>query len=198
MAENFYLTGTNAIPPGKVDVLWFEDQKDGSFLQFNSAPESPNARCHWDRLSWLGGTLRYIETRHECPGDIETITEFDPPMVFMPRYLGEETWSHTGVSSLRYYEGRSLVCTGNTRYTNTVSLVGSEIYFQTTQTTAWDKFGKCADWDDTHWQERYLFGDLPEGRGLIETAGGNTDVLDDRWDITFHSWNPFPKTADGE
>lgn len=201
MIQNYYL---NQASPHQ--VLWFEKQDQWSFKVYNSAPEDPNSRCHWDLLSWWDdNTLRYSQTHNECPKSIQIDTIYDPPIILLPSLWDEnQNWSLDYQAKMIQKESGITVCTGTNNYT--ASIIGWEnispgtrvLHWRSQQQTTWDNFGKCAGWAPTRWREDYWLEDslsVEGGRtakGLKRSKGGNLDVPSDSWDIWFDMWKKLP------
>jgi len=204
-----YLEGDSYRPdPSHLSVLWFERQDQQTFLVYNSPPDSPQARCRYDELSWWeDGYLRYIQTADAC-GPRRTEIVYDAPIIFLPRRWDGQPWHLDGQSGARYYVDGTLRCVGTNRWTaeilgvEQVAQADSDLHWRTTQTTTWstgDVSGGCYTGTVTHWQEDYwLTGRLLDpsgarhGKGVQRTMGGNLDEHDQTWDIRMARWVPLP------
>lgn len=124
-------------------------------------------------------------------------TVFSPPITFIPDSWNGSKWLRSGVSRVSHYKNGKVVCKGTNYWKGEV--VGKEIvdgksviHWRTTQTTRWNNFGECARWEPTRWEENYWLGELDGGKGVIRSQGGNLDVSEDTWDITFSKWAELP------
>ena len=211
-----YLEGFNyrdpAAQPSRA-VLWFEDQGDGKFKLYNSAPEDKIRRCHWDMLQWTGGYLNYSQTRSDhCASEDNSIV-YSPAIKYMPRYWGGSYWSSSGQSAATYTENGRVACQGiNSWKAEVLGWVDlspgvKAIHVRSNQSTYWTKgyspTGCSAGYTSKYQDNHYLVKNLPlstggSAKGLKRTVGGSLDIYNQTkkwdWDIWFDKWQPLPST----
>jgi len=205
--DGMYLEGFNYVS-GKAErsVLWFELGRRGRFKQYNSAPDSPTAECHYDQMRWRKGVLRYSMTHDSCES-VERETEFSPGIVLMPRRWTPGTvWSRSGTSDVTHREDGQVVCRGVNEWEATV--LGWEeiapgvegIHVRSIQSTRWtdgQSSTGCSAGFTTDWQEDYyLIPELPvrggdTAKAFKRSVGGNLNG-NGRWDVWFDSWSQMP------
>ncbi len=203
-----YLEGFNYVSgePAR-SVLWFEERSRNRFRQYNSAPDDPQTRCHWDQLKWHRGILRYQVTQNAC-GDVTRRVRYRPAIRLMPEvWTPGGDWTRTGTSGVTYSENGTVVCRGDNEWVATVEgyvdiAPGVQaIHVRSRQTTTWTEgqsSAGCAAGFTTEWQEDYyLLPDLPVTGGgtapaFKRSVGGNLAGGPDRWDVWFDSWEPLP------
>jgi hypothetical protein len=200
-----YLSGHNYLPDPALptlSVLWFEAQDAHDYRMYNSEPASPQARCHWDQLSWRpDGYLRYVKTVDTCTSSL-VVTDFSAaPITFLPRsWDGVTPWRLGGSTPVTHSVDGLIRCTGTTTWV--AQILGWEqltpwdhaIHWRTTQLTNWTTgSGDCAAGMVVRWQEDYwLTAALPSPRGpakgLKHANGGNLDSASGNWDVWMNSW----------
>lgn len=110
----YYLDGTNEFSPNgsKWTVLWFEQGKNGLFKMYNSNPNSPERRCHFDEWQVVKDGLIYLRTKSQCGTEDNEIV-FKDGVLFTPvRLQSGQKWSKAGESDTSYYENGVRVCEG--------------------------------------------------------------------------------------
>jgi len=200
-----YLSGQNYLPdPAHPtwSVLWFEAQDAYSYRMYNSNPASPQARCHWDQLSWWpDGYLRYLKTVDNCAGST-VVTDFSAaPIIFLPEnWDGVTPWRLEGSAPVTHFADGLIRCTGITVWL--AQIFGWEpltpqdhaIHWRTTQLTNWTTgSGDCAAGTAVRWQEDYwltaaLASPAGPEKGLKRANGGNLDSASRHWDVWMNTW----------
>src|SRR5262249_20508345 len=162
-----YLSGHNYLPDPTHptwSVLWFEAEGARTYRMYNSDPASPQARCHWDQLSWRpDGYLRYAKTVDTCTSS-PVVTDFSAaPIIFLPQsWDGVTPWRLGGSTPVTHSVGGLIRCTGITVWL--AQIFGWEpltpqdhaIHWRTTQLTNWTTgSGDCAAGTAVRWQVDY-------------------------------------------
>jgi hypothetical protein len=209
VSDGVYLVGFNHVSgSAQRSGLWFELKSGGRFKQYNSAPDDPNTKCHFDKLRWRGEVLRYSKTQDSC-GGIKRETKFSPSIRLMPRYWAPgEDWSLSGTSKVTHLEDGDVKCRGLNEWTATVegwveiAPDVQAIHVSSVQKTTWTEGQSstgCAAGFTTDWQEDYyLMPDMAVvGGGTANsfkrsTGGNQFPDSTDRWDVWFDFWTPLP------
>lgn len=176
-----YLEGTNR---GARAVLWFERQDQWTFRMYNSAPEHPDARSHWDTLSWWDdGFLRYVGTADAVNGT----TTYDPPIIFLPRTWDGGRWLRAGTSTVTHVFPDGTTKTGRIEWiTRIVGADRIRPHWRWISVTYWQ------NGDITRWVEDYWLGKIGRQPAIQHSAGGNLAVPAAQWDVWMRRWAPLP------
>ncbi len=192
--DGFYLEGFNYVSGSPArSVLWFEDMGSGVWRQYNSGPESPTSRCHFDEFEW-DKKLTYFSTVHSCDG-VTAVTLYPEGIDLMPRrWRAGREWDRSGVTSVVHMIDGVITGTGFNYWQAHIDANQVEIHpgvfavhVVSTQHTEWDN-GWVTDWQEDY----YLIENLPvEGGGTApafkRSVGGNA-TGDGNWDVWFDVW----------
>lgn len=199
-------------PDNNRAILWYEGDPN-LFIQHNTDPADPNARCQGDIFSWQNHQLVYKESTYSCGNQDYVYTD---GIVFAPDRLSG-SWSVQGVTDSYYYENGSdtPACYGTNQYhsysAGEVTLPSGQkaLHIHIIEKQKWlPAQGSPPSWQcpdprgiELKWYENYFFtksipqentkgsavGSMP---GLGESIGGDGNRAGTHWNVQMDSWQP--------